>query len=223
NAARKEPQLVNIATDGETYGHHHRFGEMALAYALHYIEEKDLATITNYRAYLEEHPPEYEVEIAERTAWSCAHGVERWRSDCGCSTGGGAGWNQKWRAPLRDSLDWLRDHAADLFEREGRLVLHDPWRARDAYISVVLDRSDSVLHEFLRHHALDGVEISRVLALLEMQRNAMLMFTSCGWFFNDISGIETVQVLNYAARVIQLHQRVTGTDLEPQFLELLAP
>src|SRR5581483_7484088 len=193
NAARKEPQLVNIATDGETYGHHHRFGEMALAYALHYIEEKDLATITNYRAYLEEHPPEYEVEIAERTAWSCAHGVERWRSDCGCSTGGGAGWNQKWRAPLRDSLDWLRDHAADLFEREGRLVLHDPWRARDAYISVVLDRSDSVLHEFLRHHALDGVEISRVLALLEMQRNAMLMFTSCGWFFNDISGIETVQ------------------------------
>ncbi len=220
---REHPQLVNIATDGETYGHHHRFGEMALAYALRYIEAQKLATITNYRAFLEEHPPEYEVEIAENTAWSCAHGVERWRSDCSCSTGGGAGWNQKWRAPLRESLDWLRDHAADLFEREGRLVLHDPWRARDAYISVVLDRSDPVLHDFLRHHALDGVEISRVLSLLEMQRNAMLMFTSCGWFFNDISGIETVQVLAYAARVMQLHQQITGVDLEPKFLEHLAP
>ena len=214
---------MNIATDGETYGHHHRFGEMALAYALHYIEDRKLARITNYRAYLEEHPPEFEVEIAERTSWSCAHGVERWRSDCGCSTGGGGGWNQKWRGPLRDALDWLRDRVAVIFETAGRGVLRDPWRARDDYIDVVLDRSEPVLHEFLRRHAFDGAEIPRVMRLLEMQRNAMLMYTSCGWFFNDLSGIETVQVLNYAARVAQLAHQVSGEDLEPELLTRLAP
>ena len=220
---RDHAQLVNIATDGETYGHHHRFGEMALAYALHYIEDRKLARITNYRAYLEEHPPEFEVEIAERTSWSCAHGVERWRSDCGCSTGGGGGWNQKWRGPLRDALDWLRDRVAVIFETAGRGVLRDPWRARDDYIDVVLDRSEPVLHEFLRRHAFDGAEIPRVMRLLEMQRNAMLMYTSCGWFFNDLSGIETVQVLNYAARVAQLAHQVSGEDLEPELLTRLAP
>jgi len=102
-------------------------------------------------------------------------------------------------------------------------VLRDPWRARDAYIDVVLDRSDPVLHDFLRHHARDGAEIPRVLRLLEMQRNTMLMYTSCGWFFNEISGIETVQVLNYAARVVQLAQQVSGKDLEPELLIRLAP
>jgi alpha-amylase/alpha-mannosidase (GH57 family) len=223
NNHREHAQLVNIATDGETYGHHHRFGEMALAYALHYIEEKKLAGITNYGAYLAAHPPKHEVEIAEETSWSCAHGVERWRSDCGCSTGGGAGWNQRWRGPLREALDWLRDCASSIFEKEGPHVLRDPWRARDAYIDVVLDRSEPALHDFLRHHALDGAEIPRVLRLLEMQRNAMLMYTSCGWFFNDISGIETVQVLNYAARVVQLAQQTGGTDLEPELLTRLAP
>ena len=220
---RNHPQLVNIATDGETYGHHHRFGEMALAYALHYIDDEQLATITNYAAFLAAHPPDHEVEIAEETSWSCAHGVERWRSDCGCSTGGGAGWNQQWRGPLRDALDWLRDHAAAIFEENGKQVLRDPWRAREDYIAVVLDRSDSVLHDFLRRHAFDGAEIPRVLRLLEMQRNAMLMYTSCGWFFNDVSGIETVQVLNYAARVVQLAQQISGVDLEPALLERLAP
>jgi len=223
NDHREHPQLVNIATDGETYGHHHRFGEMALAYALRYIQERKLAEITNYAAYLAAHPPEFEVEIAERTSWSCAHGVERWRSDCGCSTGGGAGWNQQWRGPLRDALDWLRDCAASIFESEGRRVLRDPWRARDAYIDVVLDRSESTLHEFLRHHAFDGAEIPRVLRLLEMQRNAMLMYTSCGWFFNEVSGIETVQVLNYAARVAQLAHQLGGEDLEPELMTRLAP
>jgi len=223
NDQREHAQLVNIATDGETYGHHHRFGEMALAYALHYIEDRKLASITNYGAYLAAYPPELEVEIAEGTSWSCAHGVERWRSNCGCSTGGGAGWSQQWRGPLRDALDWLRDCAAALFETEGKDVLRDPWRARDAYIDVVLDRSESTLHDFLRHHAFNGVEIPRVMRLLEMQRNAMLMYTSCGWFFNEISGIETVQVLNYAARVVQLAQQVSGKDLEPEFMTRLSP
>jgi len=220
--AREHPQVVNIATDGETYGHHHRYGDMALAYALHYIEANDLARIINYSAFLAEHPPERTVEIVERTAWSCSHGVERWRSDCGCSTGGDAGWNQQWRGPLRDALDWLRDEVAILFEKRGDDVLHDPWVARDHYIDVVLDRSDETLRRFLLAHAREGARVQSVLELLEMQRNAMLMYTSCGWFFNDVSGIETVQVLHYAARVIQLAERYTNAPLEHEFLTRLA-
>jgi alpha-amylase/alpha-mannosidase (GH57 family) len=215
---RSHPQLVNIATDGETYGHHHRFGEMALAWALQTIESQNLAVLTNYGEHLERIPPEHEVEIAERTSWSCAHGVERWRSDCGCSTGAGAGWNQAWRAPLRTALDWLRDEAAAIFEREGRKVLRDPWAARDGYIDVILDRSDSAVDAFLSAHALKGARAADVLPLLELQRNAMLMYTSCGWFFADISGIETLQVLSYAARVIQLAQTAGGAELEAGFL-----
>src|SRR2546423_4325479 len=206
---RTHPQLVNIATDGETYGHHHRYGDMALAYALDYINEQKLARVANYGQFLAEHPPERSVELIERTAWSCAHGIERWRSDCGCSTGGDAGWNQQWRTPLRDALDWLRDQVAELFETRGGDVLHDVWAARDDYINVVLDRSDESLRRFLLAHAREGARVETVLEMLEMQRNAMLMYTSCGWFFNDISGIETVQVLHYAARVIQLAERYT--------------
>jgi alpha-amylase/alpha-mannosidase (GH57 family) len=220
---RTHPQIVNIATDGETYGHHHRYGEMALAYALRYIEENELAHITNYSAFLAEHPPEQKVEIAERTAWSCAHGIERWRSDCGCSTGGDPGWNQRWRTPLREGLDWLRDQVAIVFESRGAGVLRDPWTARDHYIDVVLDRSDESLRRFLLAHAREGAPAQTVLELLEMQRNAMLMYTSCGWFFNDVSGIETVQVLHYAARVIQLAERYTNEPLEHEFLTHIAP
>ena len=222
NDAREHPQIVNIATDGETYGHHHRYGDMALAYALHYIEENELARIINYSAFLAEHPPERTAEIVERTAWSCAHGVERWRSDCGCSTGGDAGWNQRWRAPLREALDWLRDEVATIFETRGGDVLHDPWVARDHYVDVVLDRSDESLRRFLLAHAREGARVQSVLELLELQRNAMLMYTSCGWFFNDVSGIETVQVLHYAARVIQLAERYTNQPLEHELLVRLA-
>jgi alpha-amylase/alpha-mannosidase (GH57 family) len=215
---RSHPQLVSIATDGETYGHHHRFGEMALAYALQFIEKQGLAKLTVYGEHLEQHPPTHEVEIAERTSWSCAHGIERWRSDCGCNAGGGAGWNQQWRGPLRSALDWLRDEVAAIFEREGAKVLRDPWLARDHYIDVILDRSEAGVATFLSRHALGGAQVTTVLQLLEMQRNALLMYTSCGWFFSEISGIETVQVLHYAARVMQLAQQVAGVDLEPQFL-----
>ena len=134
------PQLMHIATDGETYGHHHRHGEMALAYALDYIQTRKLARITNYGEFLELVPPKHEVQIYENTAWSCVHGIERWRSDCGCNSGR-AGWNQAWREPLREALDWLRDQAAPLFESVGARYLKDPWAARDAYISVLLDPS----------------------------------------------------------------------------------
>jgi len=218
---RGQPQLVNIATDGETYGHHHRYGDMALAYALDYVNEQKLARVANYGQFLAENPPAHEVEIVEMTSWSCGHGVERWRMDCGCSTGVGNGWNQQWRAPLRDALDWLRDECVEIFETAGAQALHDPWAARDDYIEVMLDRGDDNLQGFLAKHAVPQAPTTAALELLEMQRNAMLMYTSCGWFFNDVSGIETVQVLHYAARAIQLAEKVSGRPLELDFLERL--
>ncbi|HEX7153041.1 MAG TPA: DUF3536 domain-containing protein [Thermoanaerobaculia bacterium] len=221
NDARRHPQLVNIATDGETYGHHHRFGDMALAYALQYIDEEGLARITNYGEFLEQHPPTHEVQIAESTAWSCSHGVERWRSDCGCNTGGSPGWNQQWRRPLRDALDWLRDEALKIFTTEGPRVFRDHWKARDEYIDVILDRRDECVDGFLTEHATGNA--TRALELLELQRSAMLMYTSCGWFFNDVSGIETVQILAYAGRVVQLAEHIAGTSLEAEFIERLTP
>ncbi|MDP9192061.1 MAG: DUF3536 domain-containing protein [Acidobacteriota bacterium] len=225
---RKHPQLVHIATDGETYGHHHRFGEMALAYALQIIGggssvETRTAKLTNYGEHLSTHPPTHEVQIAERTSWSCSHGVERWRSDCGCNTGASHGWNQQWRTPLREALNWLRDEADTIFASHGSQLLHDPWRAREDYIEVILDRSDESVHRFLARHADEDANVVSVLELMEMQRNAMLMFTSCGWFFSDISGIETVQVLHYAGRVVQLAERIAGGSLEAELSRRLQP
>jgi alpha-amylase/alpha-mannosidase (GH57 family) len=217
-------QLVHIATDGETYGHHHRHGDMALAYALHHIESGNLARLTNYGEYLERHPPSHEVEILQNTSWSCPHGIERWRSDCGCNTGGRPGWNQAWRAPLREALDWLRDALAPRYEEHARQLLKDPWDARDKYIDVILDRSVENIERFLGQHAARALtedEKATALKLLELQRHAMLMYTSCGWFFDDLSGIETVQVLQYAGRAIQLAQDLLHERLEPRFSELL--
>jgi alpha-amylase/alpha-mannosidase (GH57 family) len=219
---RTHPQLVNIATDGETYGHHHPKGDMALAYALDYIDEQKLSRIMNYGQFLAEVPPTHEVEIVERTAWSCDHSLGRWERDCGCSTGGEAGWNQQWRTPLRAALDWLGDECIGIFERVGAGVLRDPWEARDEYIRVVLDRSEDNVDRFLEQHVIEKAGNVTALELLEMQRNAMLMYTSCGWFFNDTSGIETVQVLHYAGRVIQIAENVSGRSLELEFLERIA-
>jgi alpha-amylase/alpha-mannosidase (GH57 family) len=221
----QNPQILSIATDGETYGHHHGFGDMALAYALKKIEENGLVKITNYGEYLEKFPSEYEVEIFENTSWSCAHGIERWRSDCGCKTGGDPSWNQRWRKPLRDALNWLKGEADLIFEKEGVSFLQDVWEARDGYIDVILDRARESVEGFLsqfRRRELSDSEKVTVLKLLEMERQALLSFTSCGWFFSDISGIETVQVLKYAARTIQLALELTGIDLEPRFLEMLS-
>jgi alpha-amylase/alpha-mannosidase (GH57 family) len=221
---RTWPQLMNIATDGETYGHHHRYGEMALAAALDKIESEFNVRLSNYGEFLSKFPPEVEVQIAPNSSWSCYHGVERWRGNCGCNSGR-AGWNQEWRAPLREALDYLRDRAAELFESKAAELVHDPWAARNDYIDVVLDRSAENLWFFFEKHSrreLRPEETSCALQLMEMQRHAMLMYTSCGWFFDEISGIETVQVLQYAGRVIQLAQQTTGEDLEPQFLEILS-
>jgi alpha-amylase/alpha-mannosidase (GH57 family) len=223
---RTHPQLVNIATDGETYGHHHRYGDMALAYALDYIDEQKLSRIANYGQFLADVPPTHEVQIVERTAWSCDHSLGRWERDCGCSTGGDSTWNQQWREPLRAALDWLRDECVTIFETRGDGLLRDPWGARDDYIEVVLDRSEDNIDRFLERQ-MTGDDVSAAakvtaLDLLEMQRNAMLMYTSCGWFFNDLSGIETIQVLHYAARVIQLAEKGSGRSLEIEFLERIA-
>jgi alpha-amylase/alpha-mannosidase (GH57 family) len=213
-------QLMHMATDGESYGHHHRFGEMALSYALDHIESNGLARITNYGEFLETNPPTHEAEIYENTSWSCSHGVERWRGDCGCSTGANPKWQQQWRAPLREALDALRDELASGYEQAALKYFKTPWAARDDYIGVILNRSDENLTGFFHKHAqreFDRNQKVSALKLLELQRHAMLMYTSCGWFFDDISGIETVQVLQYAGRAIQLAKEVLGSKLEPGF------
>jgi alpha-amylase/alpha-mannosidase (GH57 family) len=217
-------QLAHIATDGETYGHHRPQGEMALSYALKYIEENGLAKLTNYAEFLEWNPPMHEVQIYENSSWSCAHGVERWRSNCGCNSGGRPEWNQDWREPLREAFDWLRDSVAPYYEEKGREYLKDPWAARDDYINVILDRRPENREDFFRRHTtrpLSGADEIAALKLLELQRHAMLMYTSCGWFFDELSGIETVQVIQYAGRVLQLAKELGGPDLEAPFLERL--
>ncbi len=234
----REPQLVHIATDGETYGHHHRFGEMALAYALEALDRMPDVQVTTYEAFLRAHPPAWEAEIVEGTSWSCAHGIERWRSHCGCHSGAHPSWTQHWRAPLREALDRVRDHVAEPFEREGRALFADPWAARDGYVDVVAASDDDAIaaaqDAILAAHVLPelvareprrgGAEppwVTRALSLLELQRHAMSMYTSCGWFFDDLSGIETTQVLAYALRVIELSRSLFGLDLEAEFLSVL--
>jgi hypothetical protein len=220
-------QLSHVATDGESYGHHHKHGEMALSYAMHWIEEGKQASLTNYGEFLSKFPPKWEAEVEENTSWSCAHGVERWRSNCGCN-GGKPGWNQEWRAPLREALDYLRDATAPLAEELSRSLFKDLWVARDAYIQVVLDRSaDSANNFFDLHssHVLNIAERAAALELLELERHTQLMYTSCGWFFDEISGIETIQIIAYAGRVLQLAAKLFGEPgiaLEEKFLGILA-
>ena len=222
-AQREETQLMHIATDGETYGHHQKFADMALASCLEYIQALPDIQLTVYGEFLEKYPPQYEAQIIENTSWSCCHGVERWRSDCGCNSGR-AGWNQKWRAPLRKALDFIRDGMIETFEKKGRQYFKDPWAARNDYIELILDRSEQARQHFFMTHATDKAwkNPSAALVLLEMQRNALLMYTSCGWFFDEISGLETVQILQYAARALELHRQAGATDLEEQFIKILA-
>jgi alpha-amylase/alpha-mannosidase (GH57 family) len=222
---RNRAQLVHVATDGETYGHHHRHGEMALAYALQYIENVPEVRLSIYGEFLEKYPPTREVQIHEKSSWSCSHGVGRWMANCGCNSGGYPQWNQNWRAPLRQALDWLRDEVAPRFEKTAHNFLKEPWDARNDYISVILDRSPDAREKFYARHAgkaLGDEEKITVLKLMELQRHAMLMYTSCGWFFDELSGIETVQVIAYAGRVVQLAKELFAEDLEPGFLERLS-
>jgi alpha-amylase/alpha-mannosidase (GH57 family) len=209
---------VCVATDGETFGHHHRWADRALAYAFTHEAGVAGVRVMNAAALLDEVPPTHEVRIRE-SAWSCVHGVGRWKEDCGCSTGGEPGWNQAWRAPLRAALDVIRDHGIGVFERRGAELLRDPWAARDAYIDVLLGRR--TIDELLAEHLHEGADDVAALTLLEAQRNAMLMYTSCGWFFNDLAGIETLQVLRYAARTMDLLAEVGEPVDQEQFFAVL--
>jgi alpha-amylase/alpha-mannosidase (GH57 family) len=221
DAKRQHAQLVHIATDGESYGHHHAHGDMALAYVLEQLSRHPEIRLTNYGEFLELHPPEWEVEIHENSSWSCVHGIERWRSNCGCN--GGRGWQQEWRGPLRQALDWLKGRLDELFVARAGEYLREPWAARDAYIDVILDRTDASVRRFVEQHCHLGLgedEICQVLWLLEIQRQGLLMYTSCGWFFDEISGLETTQCLRYAARAIQLGRHFQQ-DYEEEFVRAL--
>ncbi len=242
----QQPCLLNLANDGETYGHHHRFADMALAYALHTIEEKKLAIITNYGEYREKFPPTHDVIIRENTSWSCSHGIERWRDDCGCRSprdhplsdqvfspdthvflipsGETTSWNQKWRKPLRGAVTWLNESLSDLYEQEGSTVFSDPLAALHDYSDLIRDRRPESIQAFFLTHGRDAVSSDspvQGLKLLEMMKNALFMQTSCGWFFDEISGIETIQVLMYACRAMQLARDVSGVDFEPEFIGML--
>ncbi len=223
--ARGHDEVLSVAFDGETLGHHRKGADEVLAAALRRLGRDGDPRLVNYGQALALAPPQWEAEIAEGSSWSCAHGVERWRSDCGCQVGGQPGWTQAWRAPLLAALEGLRDRLAELYEREASPILPDPWRARDRYVEVVLDPERRDAAGFLRREArrpLAPEEEVKALRLLEMQRAALLMFTSCGWFFAELSGLETVQVLKYAARAIQLARDATGVDLEVAFENALA-
>jgi len=216
--------LGHIATDGETYGHYYRYADMALAYCLHFIKTNNLAKVTVYGEYLEKFPPQYEVQIYENSSWSCSHGIERWRSNCGCNYGRYPSGKQQWRAPLREAMDWLRDELIGVYDNKMAQYVSDPWEVRNGYISIINDRSVKNVEKYLLKSAgrqLSFDEKVIVLKLLEMQRNAMLMYTSCGWFFDDISGLETVQIMQYAARAIQLAKEIDNKDSEPGFKDII--
>ena len=223
---RDFPQLINIATDGESYGHHTKFGDMALSYVLKIKASDEGFTLTNYGEYLDKYRSDYIVDIKQASSWSCFHGVGRWCDDCGCSTGGHPGWNQKWRKPLRNALDYLRDEFSVIFENEGsKYYKKYPWDVRNEYISVILDRSEMNVNEFqskfFKSKLTDNQKV-RAMELLEIQRQTLLMYTSCGWFFSEISGIETVQIMKYAARAIQLIKNFSEKDYEAKFVEILS-
>ncbi len=217
-------QIVSVALDGETFGHHQKFGEMGLARALQDLDGRPDLRVTVYGEYLERHPPVLEVSVREKTSWSCAHGVARWRTDCGCATGLHPGWSQEWRSPLRAGLEVLRDTLRPAFEAEGAALFQDPWEARSAYVDLVRDLSHTAREAFFARHAarpLTPDEERRALLHLELQRHLLMSFTSCGWFFDDIAGLEPVQVLRYAARACQIARTLGLPDPEPALVEVL--
>lgn len=220
----EQPALENIAVDGETFGHHKHFGDMALAFCLKTIQDNHSVDLMNYGEFLAKFEPKHEVQIHQNSAWSCAHGVGRWSKDCGCCIESKEGRNQKWREHLKKAMDYLRDELINIYQKEMALYVKDPWTIRDLYIELILNRSSENALQFFENHfsaKISDEDKIKILKLLEIQRHAMLMYTSCGWFFDDISGIETVQILAYAARAIQLTKEVTNISLEEGYLSIL--
>ncbi|MDK2890010.1 MAG: hypothetical protein PWR21_642 [Methanoculleus sp.] len=221
----ERPELVHITTDGETYGHHREFGEMALAYCLETIEKRRDVRLTVYGEYLAAHPPTHEAAVCERTSWSCTHGVGRWQGECGCHSGAHPGWSQEWRGPLREAVVMVRDALAPRVAEALGVLVRDPAEARDDAVGLVLGRwSDEAVADFLARHALRDLspdDRRRILALLEMERQTMLMQTSCGWFFDDIMEPGSVQVMRHAGRAMELARQTLGLDLEPAFTAIL--
>ena len=219
---KRKGHLISIATDGEIYGHHEPYGDMCIAALSKKILTKKEFILTNCGAYLEEFPPTAEVRLKKGeedrgTSWSCHHGVSRWYKDCGCSTGGREEWNQKWRGPMRGALAGLFDAAYAVYEEEmGKLSDTDPKEIRNRYISVLTGAvsPEEFARTYLTKKKAEDVEIrTRFLSLLEGQKYGMFMFTSCGWFFADISGLEPVQNLKYAYRTVQLYQPFSQEEL----------
>ena len=219
------PRLVHVATDGESYGHHHKYGDMALAYALNRIDKTPDVQLTNYAQFLALHPPTEEVEIVPRSSWSCVHGVERWRSDCGCRDGSyGSDSTLAWRKPLRDALDELSDQLHNAWDKLAPEYFLDPEKAITEYLDLIQDRSHIHVDAYLAKHQLmllNNTQVTTAIRLLEMLRQGMLMYTSCGWFFDDIGRLEPVQILRYANRAIQLAERECGLELEEAFVAKL--
>ncbi|HXI58391.1 MAG TPA: DUF3536 domain-containing protein [Polyangia bacterium] len=214
-------RLVLCASDGELFGHHKKFADLALAFAGFIEAPRRDIEVTNVAAFLARHPPTWEARLAdgpdgEGTAWSCPHGLGRWRRDCGCNMGSAElGWNQAWRTPLRTALDRIRDAAADLYEDAGSALFEDPWGARDAYGDVVdasMGERDELLAEFGQPALVQGRDDARDQArlLMEMQRATLLMYASCAWFFDDIAGLESSLVLRLGAHAVDLFTQVRG-------------
>lgn len=218
------PQLANAAADGETYGHHRRTGAAVLSECVARVEASRQASITNYGFFLSVYPPDHEVKIIERSSWSCPHGVERWRSNCGCGSEIRPGYNQEWRTPLRESLDWLRARTAEVYERKGSQVFLDPRSTERNLARVALERRKNLL-SYVRGAMRPGLgEALRTdgLRLVEMLECSYLMLASCAWFWEDITRIETRQALRYAGRAMELAQQLAGQNLEPSFKAILA-
>jgi hypothetical protein len=217
----QESRLVAVACDGETFGHHYPYADRGVAYALAVEARRRGVAVPRLDAWLDEHPPVWEARV-RTSSWSCVHGVGRWLENCGCHTGGEPGWDQRWRQPLRAALDVVREAASEIFERRGAAVLHDPWGARDAYVDVLLAATS--IEDFAAAHVKGGPgsdDLVEALTLLESQRHALLMYTSCGWFFNDLAGIETLQVLRYAARCLDLLSELGEATPYETFLDIL--
>ncbi|HWA04960.1 MAG TPA: DUF3536 domain-containing protein, partial [Ignavibacteria bacterium] len=223
----KDNQLISVATDGETFGHHKKHAERTLAFFMKSLAPQNELNIVNYGEYLEANPPQYEVKIkpgdnGEGTSWSCVHGVKRWKEDCGC--GGGGGWIQQWRKPLRETMDWLRDQMIIIYENIGGIIFNDVWKARNEYIALLLNNSSEARDNFFKNNTdkqLSENEKQIAIKLFEMQRYSMLMYTSCGWFFSEISGLETVKILEYAARAMEIVNEMTGINVENDFKQRL--